>query len=1494
MKQSPEQEITRPAITESESSDAHDTTGHVRISVEPDPPVRMLLSFEDLFDLDQVQELQDALAGATGVASVITTPDGVPITRPSNFRRICGHDNLTARELRDRCFRMAGQACLGDTASPEPRSCTRCGLWHGGTRIYVDGHHMANWILCQIRGADVDPDQFRHWAISNGCSNAEVQVAINEVPVMTPEQYRLACRALELFASQISHEAFQNLQQRLLLEERQRFQEAISRIITNSSSSVGSDFLCDMVRQLSLALEADCTIIGELPSGDSDEIATLAVCADGEIVDNLTYNLAGTPCENIKGKTACSCPRNVAGLFPEDRMLSDMGMEAFVGVPLIGRSCEPVGIVIALFRKPQTDIGFSESILQMFSTRIASEVERQRAEQSVIESRLRYKVLIDSAHDAIFTMVGDRFTDCNPKTLEMFGVSREEIIGATPVKFSPEFQPDGSRSVDAARARIAAASDGTPQLFEWQHRRSDGTLFDTEVSFSQLFIDNAPLMLAIVRDISARKQAERAHQARLERVELQQLLTVELATSEAVAEGKFAEVAEAVCDTVSSTLEVDRVGIWLVDADETVFHSVGIYDRHHQSYKTGESLPIAGYPEYFLSLRSEKVLAVSDARSDLRTIEFLDNYLIPNEVTSLLDAPIRLHGKVVGVVCHEHCGPPRQWHDDEIAFAGMVADQLAQTLINAERKRIEADRLDHIRLLESLESIDRSIREARGAEDVLQRTLEQVLGIFDCDRAWLLHPCSPSTDELTVPVEAFRPEFSGVRAHYQQTPVDRDTRRLCQAVLNTTEAVVIPESDGDAVPAELFRRLSVRSLMGIAIRPKKGEPWALGIHHCSQKRMWSDHERVLFREIGRRLTDALNTYLYLKDLQQSEQRYRQLVETMRDGLATINQDGEFTYLNPQIEKILGYSAEELIGTSILGYLDEDNRRILREQMAVGQEDGQESYELVWTKRDGSNVQTLMSPQALFNADGMPAGSFSIISDISHLRRAESALLESEARFRRMADSALDMIFRMAVPSGHYEYVSPAVTSITGYSPQDLYHTPRLIHKIIHPRWRKFFRGEWEQLLKGDMPPSYEFQIIHKSGEERWLHQRNVLILDDQGQPVAIEGIVTDISTRKDAEMRLKEREALLQSIFRSAPIGIGLVYNRNLGWINDRLREITGYSREELVGQNARMLYPSQEEYERVGRDKYDQIAKNGRGTVETVWRRKDGAEIQVLLSSTPLDATDLTHGVTFTALDITERKQAEEEICRLNEELEQRVRRRTAELQNAVQELESFSYSVSHDLRAPVRAIDGFCQALTQDCGPQLSETGLDYLGRVHRAVGKMDTLINDLLMLSRITRREIAREPVDLSRVVVATVADLQGENPGRGIELKCPDDICADCDPHLIRIAFENMLSNALKYTGHVDHPVIEFGETMTAGIRTYFVRDNGAGFDMAYSDRLFAPFQRLHAERDYPGSGVGLSIVSRIVNKHGGRIWADGTPGEGASFYFTLEPASTNPS
>ena len=363
--------------------------------------------------------------------------------------------------------------------------------------------------------------------------------------------------------------------------------------------------------------------------------------------------------------------------------------------------------------------------------------------------------------------------------------------------------------------------------------------------------------------------------------------------------------------------------------------------------------------------------------------------------------------------------------------------------------------------------------------------------------------------------------------------------------------------------------------------------------------------------------------------------------------------------------------------------------------------------------------------------------------------------------------------------------------------------------------------------------------------------------------------------------QLAEREHALRIVIDNVPAMIVRIDRRmHCIFANARYAAFFGHTQESIAGRHIREVV-GDAAFEEI-RGNLERALAGERVTYHRVTAGQRHIEVSIVPESTDAGIT----GVCALLSDITERQRAEEEIVRLNTELEQRVVARTADLSAANRELESFAYSISHDLRAPLRGIDGFSQLLLDEYRDRLDEQGRGYLDRVRRAAQRMGTLIDDILELSRVSRQPMRRDRVDLSRLAHDIADELGRAAPQRLVALRLMPGCCARGDPQLLRLLLQNLLENAWKYTGKTAQARIEFGCESHGGETVFHVRDNGVGFDMRYADRLFAPFQRLHGADEFEGTGIGLATVARIAQRHGGRVWAEAAVGQGATFRFTL--------
>ncbi len=511
--------------------------------------------------------------------------------------------------------------------------------------------------------------------------------------------------------------------------------------------------------------------------------------------------------------------------------------------------------------------------------------------------------------------------------------------------------------------------------------------------------------------------------------------------------------------------------------------------------------------------------------------------------------------------------------------------------------------------------------------------------------------------------------------------------------------------------------------------------------------------------------------------------------------------------------------------------------------------------------------------------------------IHQLQISQNALLRSEQRYRTVVESQTEMIVRYH-PDGTLVFTNEAYCNYFGL-PCD---------RIIGQKFRPSIPPEdaekvslhFRQFSQKTPSGSIEHRVILRSGEIRWLQWNDLALFDPDGNVVEYQSVGRDITERKKVDMALAESEKkyrdlaglLPQVVFESDRVG-------NVLFANKHAPQLMGYSLDEIY--DGRDIFSFIDPAERESaKNKIADVLSGNRtdGTPYTVIR-KDGSRLRTMVYTAPSIREGNVVGIRGILVDITKLKEIEDELRRLNEELEQRVLERTRDLEVANRELEAFSYSVSHDLRAPLRAINGFSFMLQSSLPKDISEESLQHLERIRYNTHYMSQLIEAILNFSRMSRQPLNTQKIYPSQVVRDVMEDLQDLVRDRKIETTTGDLPPFDGDPALIRQVFLNLISNSLKFTRSRNPAVIEIGSRMEGYQRVYYVRDNGVGFDMKYVEKLFQVFQRLHDSREYEGTGIGLAISQRIIQRHGGRIWAESRPGEGSTFYFTVGEGAHRP-
>jgi PAS domain S-box-containing protein len=501
------------------------------------------------------------------------------------------------------------------------------------------------------------------------------------------------------------------------------------------------------------------------------------------------------------------------------------------------------------------------------------------------------------------------------------------------------------------------------------------------------------------------------------------------------------------------------------------------------------------------------------------------------------------------------------------------------------------------------------------------------------------------------------------------------------------------------------------------------------------------------------------------------------------------------------------------------------------------------------------------------------------------QEAEKALRESEQRLGAIFNQAAVGIAQVGL-DGNWLLVNQKLCDIVGYTSQELLQQTFL--DITHPDDLSLSLKCLQKMIDGEIQTySLEKRYICKSSIPIWINLTASIVRNSSCEPQYFIVIVEDINVRKKNE---EERQKLVSLIENSSDFIALASMTGKVFYVNEAGKQLVELDNNDEVKTTLVLDYLMEENRSDYLEKIVPFVMKNGRWEGEYCFRNFKTNQPIVVHHNCFLIAdsrTDEPIAIATVTRDITERKRAEQEIRELNQNLERRVAERTAELEAINQELESFSYSVSHDLRAPLRGIDGFSQALLDRYADQLDEKGKHYLRRIRTGTQRMGELIDDLLKLSRVTRCEMQRTQVDLSALAREIAAELQRTQSERQVEWAIAPGLVAHGDGRLLRIVLENLLNNSWKFTSARMLTRIEFDILLQKNAtNVYVVKDNGAGFDMAYANKLFGAFQRLHSQAQFPGTGIGLATVQRIIHRHGGRVWAEAAVEQGATFYFTL--------
>ncbi|HUN68675.1 MAG TPA: PAS domain S-box protein [Burkholderiales bacterium] len=657
------------------------------------------------------------------------------------------------------------------------------------------------------------------------------------------------------------------------------------------------------------------------------------------------------------------------------------------------------------------------------------------------------------------------------------------------------------------------------------------------------------------------------------------------------------------------------------------------------------------------------------------------------------------------------------------------------------------------------------------------------------------------------------------------------------------------------------------------------------VHYVSVSGEPYSDERGAFAGYRGVATDVTQRIRATREARAADERLRQAIEHLNESVAVTDSEDRIIVANRAFRELNHDSALVAAGRHYSEHLRQGiaagefpdavgrEAQWLAERLARRQEGGTIEVK----RQDGKWLQ--VTDQRL--PDG---GMITFGLDITERKRVEDELRANQRLLEQVIDAIPMSIFAKDLDS-NYVMANKYMAEFFGVPKEALYHrhTSELPSREA-TREQSLRDDQW--VYRNRRALVHETVIQRPDGTPVPYHSSKIPLFDASGTLTGLLGINRDISEELRAQAKLHASEQLFAAMFHDSPAPLAVVDpdTRRFQDVNRAFTDLFGYTREQVIGHTAAEFGAARPGDERRGL--YEALMRDGFVQRKELTTYTASGAKNLTLASGRIIETGGRRIVLFSFSDITELNRAQHQIEEINASLEDRVRERTAQLEAANKELESFSYSVSHDLKSPLRAIDGAVGILRMKYGERLPEGTEAYLSRVSQSARRMGVLIEGLLEFARLSRQALNRRelrPEEIVRLV------LQGNDAAiqeRGVAVTLGVLPPCHADPLLLRQVFENLISNALKYSSQAQPPAIEIGARKDAGEAAYYVRDNGVGFDMTYANKLFGVFQRLHAPEQFEGTGIGLALVRRIVERHGGRVWAESAPGNGATFYFTI--------
>ncbi len=836
----------------------------------------------------------------------------------------------------------------------------------------------------------------------------------------------------------------------------------------------GDNFFDALVQFLGKKFDADYVIVDKL--GESADVAmTVALYAKGKIAPNITYALKDTPCENVIGHKLCFYPRNVQQRFPKDSLLAEMGVESYLGIPLWDAFDQPVGLIAILDGKPLPEDTPAVQVLQLVATRAAAELQREQSDRALRTSEQRFHAIFNNSFQLIGLLSTDgTLLEANQASLEVVDVDKDEVLG------KPFWEtPWWNHSVELQqRLRDAThkAAQGEFVRFEAEHPGQDGNIHYIDFSLKPVTDTDGRVIQLIPegRDITDRRQAENA-----------------LRTSE-----HRYRIAQAMGHVGNWEYNLQTSYFWGSDEAKRIYG----FDPAKEDFSTDEV-------ERCIPDRER----VHQALIDL--VEKEEPYNLEFEIHPRDGSAPRTITSVAELQRDEHGNP--------LKVTGVIQDV-------TQLKQAEKESRQHAEFLSNMDRINRAIQAANDLDTMMSTVLDQVLDIFDCDRAYLLYPCDPAAATFSLPMERTRTEFSGIGTTGREISVDSEVSATMAMLLNTPGVLQFGPGTDHPVPASTSERYGFKSFMSTALFPKAGKAWEFGIQQCAHARIWTSAEEHLLEEIGRRLTDGLTSLLIFRDLRDSEARYQRMFDTANEGIWIQDENFVTTFVNEHMAAMLGYTAEELVGHKVIEFMSEQDAGNHVFKMEERSRNISDVYERRMRHKNGSTVWLLISASPVFDGDRF-AGSFAMLTDITARKNAEERLAASEQLFRSLVEHSPDYIMRYDREL-HRAYINPALQKLFAIPAEQALGNPLESTSPLLDTER--YMDHIRRVLDKAAELSDEHTYRTPDGDIRWTSSRFIPEFDPDGEVAAVMVVSHDITALKRAEQERQLRAEQLANMDR--------------------------------------------------------------------------------------------------------------------------------------------------------------------------------------------------------------------------------------------------------------------------------------------------------------------------------------------------------------------------